>query len=216
MKVMSLNIRGFGSLAQKDNKIGWFKRLRFKESPEIVLIQESKCNIVSDSWIEMIWGSSNFSYIQKPKVGKLGGLLLIWDPRIFVVSEAVEKEHFLAVKGKWNSNIEWVLCGDFNEVWDKDERQNCQFKASQAKLFNKFIDENKLIDVPLIGKRFTTICENGQKFSKLDRFLVNDLFLQSWGDVAVTSLDRNTSDHCPILLKDGNNDFGPKPFKFFD
>ncbi|XP_071713782.1 uncharacterized protein [Rutidosis leptorrhynchoides] len=244
-----MNIRGFRGKDKGESNIGWFRRIRLKESPDIVLIQESKCGIVDDKWIETIWGSSNFKFVQKPKVGKSGGMLMIWDPDVFLVEEAVEQQNILAIKGKWigrnnvtvvvnvygphkegdkkqmweileklinSSNVEWVLGGDFNEVRSEEERQNCLFNERWAKMFNSFINDNNLIEIPLLGKRFTRICDNGKKFSKLDRFLVNDKFLQTWDEVSVTALDRNTSDHCPIIIRNGSEDFGPKPFKFFD
>ncbi|GJS29223.1 hypothetical protein Tco_0489843 [Tanacetum coccineum] len=54
------------------------------------------------------------------------------------------------------------------------------------------------------------------KFSKLDRFLINDTFNNLWGNLAVVALDRKPSDHCPIVLKDVDLDFGPHPFRIFD
>ncbi|XP_071730411.1 uncharacterized protein [Rutidosis leptorrhynchoides] len=165
-KIMSLNIRGFGSEDRKESKIGWFRSMRLKERPNIVLVQESKCNVVDDNWIEMIWGAAEIIII--------------------------------------------------NEVRCQEERQNSRFIERRAKIFNNFIENNHLIEIPLLGKRFTRICDNGKKFSKLDRFLANEEFLFSWGDVTAIALDRNTSDHCPIIIRDNNNDFGPKPFKIFD
>ncbi|XP_071712700.1 uncharacterized protein [Rutidosis leptorrhynchoides] len=187
--------------------------MRLEVAPDIVAIQESKCNEVSDKWVELIWGSPNFQYVQKPKVEKSGGMLLIWDPTVFAVNEV----HFLAIKGTWKgkfkqsiivnvyglhkdkekklfwdsledlmnySDAEWVIGGDFNEVRTDDERQNCEFIERRAKLFNNFIEKNHLIEIPLIGKRFTRISDDGKKFSKLDRFLVSNNFLQSWGEVS--------------------------------
>ncbi|XP_071727221.1 uncharacterized protein [Rutidosis leptorrhynchoides] len=114
------------------------------------------------------------------------------------------------------SGVDWVICGDFNEVRNYSECQNSVFVESRAKLFNSFIENNHLIEVPLLGKRFTRISDDGKKFSKLDRFLVTESFLHSWGDISAIALDRRTSDHCPIILRDKDVDFGPKPFKFFD
>ena len=51
------------------------------------------------------------------------------------------------------------------------------------------------------------------KFSKLDRFLLNEDFNTLWGNLSVTALDRKLSDHCPIVLKDVDLDFVPKPFR---
>ncbi|XP_071727353.1 uncharacterized protein [Rutidosis leptorrhynchoides] len=35
-------------------------------------------------------------------------------------------------------------------------------------------------------------------------------------DLSISALDRRESDHCPLILRDGVIDFGPKPFKIFD
>ncbi|XP_071739524.1 uncharacterized protein [Rutidosis leptorrhynchoides] len=113
-------------------------------------------------------------------------------------------------------DAEWVICGDFNEVRNESERLNCDFMKNRAARFNQFIEDMQLLEIPLMWKRFTRVSDNGMKLSKLDRFLVSKNFLQSWGDLSVVALDRNTSDHCPIVLSDKNINFGPKPFKVFD
>ncbi|XP_071712661.1 uncharacterized protein [Rutidosis leptorrhynchoides] len=115
-----------------------------------------------------------------------------------------------------NQNSEWVLCGDFNEVRDKTERQNCEFVERRAAWFNTFIDNAKLIDVPIGGKLFTRVCDNGIKLIKLDRFLISEKFRNTWGEVSVLALERKMSDHSPIVLRDMAIDFGPKPTKVFN
>lgn len=52
--------------------------------------------------------------------------------------------------------------------------------------------------------------------SKLDRFLVSANFFEVWKDASVNTLSRENSDHCPIILKVGLTNFGPKSFKIFD
>ncbi|XP_071699688.1 uncharacterized protein [Rutidosis leptorrhynchoides] len=69
----------------------------------------------------------------------------------------------------------WVLCGDFNEVRRSEERFNCDFIEYRARRFNDFIAVNRLIDIPLGGRIFTRVCDDGTKFSKLGRFLINDI-----------------------------------------
>ncbi|XP_071695719.1 uncharacterized protein [Rutidosis leptorrhynchoides] len=113
-------------------------------------------------------------------------------------------------------DLDWVLCGDFNEVRDSSERQNCEFIAKRVEWFNKFIDKSNLFDVPMGGKRFMKFCDNGVKFSKFDRFLVSEKFRATWGDLSMLALKRKMSDHCPIVLRDMVLDFGPKPMKVFD
>ncbi|XP_071694498.1 uncharacterized protein [Rutidosis leptorrhynchoides] len=110
----------------------------------------------------------------------------------------------------------WVICGDFNEVRNVDERLNCNFIESWAKRFNEFIVNSGLIDVPMGGRIFTRVSDDGLKFSKLDRFLINGSFQNVWACLSVVALDRGKSDHCPIIIKDDVKNFGPKPIKVFD
>ncbi|XP_071719408.1 uncharacterized protein [Rutidosis leptorrhynchoides] len=114
------------------------------------------------------------------------------------------------------TDVSWILCGDFNEVRGPSERLNCEFFRNRAIRFNEFITRNGLVEIPLGGRKFTRISDDGIKMSKLDRFLVSDTFLPLWPDLKVVALDRKFSNHCPIMLMDSDVDFGPKPFKIFD
>ncbi|XP_071687435.1 uncharacterized protein [Rutidosis leptorrhynchoides] len=110
----------------------------------------------------------------------------------------------------------WILCGDFNEVREEVDRLNCEFIEYLAKRFNDFISNNQLMEIPLGGRNFTRISDDGLKFSKIDRFLCTEKFFSLWKDVSAVTLERKISDHCPIMLKDEGKNFGPKPFKIFD
>jgi len=46
--------------------------------------------------------------------------------------------------------------------------------------------------------------------------LVSDGWLELWPDSSQHNLERNYSDHCPIILKSKISNWGPKPFKVFD
>ena len=79
--------------------------------------------------------------------------------------------------------------------------------------FNNFIDESQLIDVPLIGNKFTWFSPDGKAMSKLDRFLFSEGILNTWGIDNQKVLQRDISDHYPIVLSANNINWGPKPFK---
>ncbi|XP_071700296.1 uncharacterized protein [Rutidosis leptorrhynchoides] len=143
---------------------------------------------------------------------------------IFVINvygphDDINKRRFWASLQKLiddNCDDALLICGDFNEVRNSNERLNCDFIEYRARAFNDFISCNVLIDVPLGGRNFTRISEDGLKFSKINRFLVNDKFHNAWVDLTAIALERQFSDHCPIVLKDEYRNFGPKPFKVFD
>lgn len=102
----------------------------------------------------------------------------------------------------------WCLCEDFNEIRGWEERLNSQTDERSVD-FNDFIARTRLLKVPMGGKKFTRISDDGLKFSKLDRFTKG--FKMLCGELAVIALDRKLSNHCPIVivLKDGDFEFGP-------
>ncbi|XP_071740419.1 uncharacterized protein [Rutidosis leptorrhynchoides] len=247
MKIISLNIRDF-CIGTKHDKSGWVRKLMLKEKPCLIVLQETRLNLVEDRWIFSIWGSYDCDFVQKEKVGNSGGQLIIWDKNCFEASSVFNFDCAIGVKGVWKDNQKvinilniygphddaskiklwdllsttidgsdeaWVLGGDFNEVREKDERLNCEFVEYRARRFNDFIANNSLIEIPLGGRNFTRVSEDGIKFSKLDLFLVNERFQQIWNDLSVVALDRERSDHCVIILKDEEKNFGPKSFKIF-
>nr|GEY96340.1 reverse transcriptase domain-containing protein [Tanacetum cinerariifolium] len=107
---------------------------------------------------------------------------MVWDDNVFTCKEAVGDDLFIAIKGEWKG-----VQGDI--VVESDE-------------FNDFIKNADLMEIPLGGRKFTRIIDDGLKFSKLDRFLVTSDLNQKWDNLAAIALDRKESDHCPLILKD--------------
>ncbi|GJY33891.1 RNA-directed DNA polymerase, eukaryota [Tanacetum coccineum] len=193
------DIRGLGT----NDKVDWIRELCYKEKPDVVGIQETKLRKIDFKTINKLWGSDEVDFIKLDVVGRSGGILTMWDTRVFNKVQVISDHGFVAVV-------------DFNEVRRLDERLNSEFSKKGALAFNDFIRSEQLIDVPLGGKRFTRISDDGRKFSKLDRFLITKDFQEIWRNLGSVALDRKLSDHCPIVLLDKGLDFGPKPFRFFD
>ncbi|CAL0305463.1 unnamed protein product [Lupinus luteus] len=109
----------------------------------------------------------------------------------------------------------WCLAGDFNAVLCRDERRGSGLNeaSSDCEEFSQFIEDLDLFDLPLVGSKFTWFLSNGSAMSQLDRFLVNDSWLNSWGQLVQLSLKRTFSDHCPIVLKNDVRNWGPSPFR---
>ncbi|GJW80214.1 RNA-directed DNA polymerase, eukaryota, reverse transcriptase zinc-binding domain protein [Tanacetum coccineum] len=113
----------------------------------------------------------------------------------------------------WKGNI--ILFGDLNEVRCETERFSSNFSSSDAAIFNTFIQDAGLIDLPMRGRMFTWMNKSGSKLNKLDRFLISNSVLLAHSNMQVTILERVWSDHNPILLHCHKNDFGPIPFKVY-
>lgn len=108
------------------------------------------------------------------------------------------------------------LMGNFNVVQNPDDRKGSCFYQSRAAAFNEFILAAGLTDMKLGGRKYTWIGMGGTKLSKLDRILISPDLLNDWPIVSVVALERTFADHCPLLLKSVQCDYGPPPFRFFD
>jgi len=82
--------------------------------------------------------------------------------------------------------------------------------------FNQFIQELELVDIPMIGRRFTWYNSQGNVRSRLDRMLVSLDWLDLQPDSKQFGMDRTVSDHCALVLKYDSLNWGPKPFRSLD
>ncbi|KAK6136256.1 hypothetical protein DH2020_029987 [Rehmannia glutinosa] len=87
------------------------------------------------------------------------------------------KELWTELLNRFNQDPDRRRCivGDFNSIRKPSERKgnkNHEVDRDMA-AFNTFIDEAKLIDLPLARRRFTWIKSNESYMSRLDRFLIS-------------------------------------------
>jgi hypothetical protein len=76
------------------------------------------------------------------------------------------------------------VLGDFNVVRDRNERIGLglnldEGRSSEMAVFDDFLNNLELVDMPLIGKRFMWFHPNGISLSRLDKVLIS----QAWFDV---------------------------------
>nr|GEV33220.1 RNA-directed DNA polymerase, eukaryota [Tanacetum cinerariifolium] len=117
------------------------------------------------------------------------------------------------VSNQWDGEV--IMMGDFNEVRCKSDRFSSIFNAHGAEVFNSFINNAGLVEVPLGGSAYTWSHRSANKMSKIDRFLISDNLLSSYPNISAVTLERFLSDHRPILLRESYYDYGPIPFHFF-
>ncbi|GKV30536.1 hypothetical protein SLEP1_g39339 [Rubroshorea leprosula] len=110
----------------------------------------------------------------------------------------------------------WCIAGDFNAIRNLQERKGGISVRRELKEFNEFIEISGLVNLPMIGRKFTLYQPNGNCMSRLDRFLFFEEWMLNWTDLKQWGLARSLSDHCPILVKDEACNWGPKPFKFYN
>nr|GEV13563.1 RNA-directed DNA polymerase, eukaryota [Tanacetum cinerariifolium] len=122
--------------------------------------------------------------------------------------------HYLTYEiGKWKREV--VIMGNFNEVRYKSDKFGSVFNVQCANVFNSFIMNVGLEEVPLGGSSFTWCHKSATKMSKLDRFLISKNLLNTCSNITAITLERYLSDHQPILLHGSHFDYGPTSFRFF-
>jgi len=177
-----------------------------------------------------VWNNCNFQV--DLRVSEKGFIMLggVWIPdmqRIIVVNMYAPCD-IVGKRQLWQDLISrklqsqdpcWCLVGDFNCIRHPSERMGSNRGNSALSIiseFNDWLAAMEVEDIPCAGKPFTWVRPNGSCKSKLDRVVVFDGWTSKWPDSSQHNLERNYSDHCPIIMKSKSIDWGPKPFKVFD
>ncbi|GJS21009.1 RNA-directed DNA polymerase, eukaryota, reverse transcriptase zinc-binding domain protein [Tanacetum coccineum] len=92
-----------------------------------------------------------------------------------------------------------ILFCDLNKVRSESKRFGSTFSSGDATIFNSFIHDTDVIDLPMGGRHFTWVNKVEYKMSKLDRFRISDDVLHSNTNLKVIALDSLWSDHNPII-----------------
>ncbi|GKV35275.1 hypothetical protein SLEP1_g43574 [Rubroshorea leprosula] len=164
--------------------------------------KETKKSGIDRKFCSLLWGSDEFEYVAKDPTGLSGaGKRSLWEDL---------KDLVLQTRGLW------CLVGDFNTVKNVEEKVGSKVITIEMREFNNFIMESELIDIPLVGRKYTWYHSSGKLMSRIDRFLMSEEWLNKWGEATQWGLTRTVSDHCPILLRHQKVNWGPKPFRFFD
>ena len=107
------------------------------------------------------------------------------------------------------------LCGDFNSVRNIEERKGREtdFRRADEDVFNTFIVDNSLIDLPICGRLFTWYRSDSMSMSRLDRFLLSAKWCATWSNSIQVAYQRGLSDHVPLMLYVDEVNWGPRPLR---
>jgi exonuclease III len=243
MKVVSLNMRGWGGSAKRRRLSSFLQQGKF----DVCFLQETKKSSIEDFLIYNLWGHKDVRWVAKDPIGLSGGLLILWNSNCFNLINSFYGDGFLGItvdrdgeyfnfiniyspcslagkKKLWEDLLmvkqhsgggEWCLGGDFNAILRSSERKGSSAESRQGERlsFLRFVEEMAVIDVPVLGKKFTWFSSDGKSMSRIDRFLLSDGFIAKFSVSGQWIGDRDISDHCPIWLIVAEENWGPKPFR---
>ncbi|GLT33573.1 hypothetical protein SLA2020_081470 [Shorea laevis] len=245
MKIISFNVRGLGSLIKRKEIFRLVRREKpdflFIQETKLEEVEVSLCKMLwfSDDfdWVMQksvgnsggmlcIWNNKRF--VQKSMFEGRGfiGIFGEWGSQ-WITCNMVNVYTLCDRKGKaelWEEisglvleqGGRWLLARDFNAVRSVAERKGRLGETQDMEEFNQFVNGIGLIDVRLMNRKFTWYRLDGTSMSRLNRFLLSidiSLLERDWIQVGV---QRTISDHCAIILKSRDIDWGPKPFRVLD
>ncbi|KAL5137899.1 Transposon TX1 uncharacterized protein [Glycine soja] len=216
-------------------------KLTLSNKIDIMCIQETKKESIDKKLCQYLWGDSSVTWECVPSSNAAGGLLRVvgrgfimlegwWikeNKKVFTINvyapcdlqgKRDQWEQLLQLKSSYQEGL-WCILGDFNSIRHQHERLSSSQSVSNSTSiteFNSWISDMAVEEVRSIGRKFTWCRPNGGSMSKLDRFFLSDNWLSQWPDTTQFVLEMDFSDHCPILLRSINIDWGPKPFKIMD
>ncbi|XP_021986273.1 uncharacterized protein LOC110882597 [Helianthus annuus] len=95
MNFMSYNIRGILG----EGKASQVREIRFANKISALALQETKVSMISNLAAFNFWGNRNCEHAFSASEGLSGGLVWIWDPKVFKANTVIQKRYYLVVKG---------------------------------------------------------------------------------------------------------------------
>lgn len=105
MKIVSLNIRGLGGGIKRRE----LKKFVKKERLDLLCIQETKMEWISQEVCNSIWDDVDFSWSYLPSIGNSGGILCLWRNSSFNFQQLFGGNHFVGLKGRWGIDFECAM-----------------------------------------------------------------------------------------------------------
>jgi exonuclease III len=125
---------------------------------------------------------------------------------VYGAAQDMHKGEFLAelVRTCESETLPMLVGGDFNIIRKREEKNNNNFKARWAFVFNAINEHLNLREIALSGRQFTWVSHRDEPtYEKLDIFLASISWEHKFPLVTVHSLRRADSYHTPILISSG-------------
>ncbi|RVW92960.1 Transposon TX1 uncharacterized 149 kDa protein [Vitis vinifera] len=219
-KILSWNTRGLGSKMKRRT----VRRFLSTQSPDVVMLQETKRVNWDRRGIVILWDSNKFKCAEK----MLGSFFItvklnsgeegsFWLTLVYDLNKPLgRKDFWLEHQDLYGLSFpRWCVGGDFDVIRRIFEKMGDSRLTFNMRCFDEFIRESGLLDPPLRNAAFTwsnmqvvPICK------RLDRFLFSSEWDSFFSQSFQEALPRWAFDHSPICLETNPIKWGPTPFRF--
>lgn len=105
---------------------------------------------------------------------------------------------------KQNSDLPWLMMGDFNETkWQHEHRSNCKRSERRMADFRKILNHCDLHDINFVGPPWTYDNKRKDKANvkaRIDRAVASPAWSNLFPTAKLTHICSSRSDHLPLLL----------------
>ncbi|XP_028105225.1 uncharacterized protein LOC114304243 [Camellia sinensis] len=105
MKILSWNVRGLRR-PEKRRKI---RKLLYDRAVDLVLLQETKQSSITTLLVKSLWPRGKLEFMTVDAAGLSGGLICIWDPEVFHLSDCCCSRNFILLSGKVHNSFDCVV-----------------------------------------------------------------------------------------------------------
>ncbi|PKU76567.1 hypothetical protein MA16_Dca001171 [Dendrobium catenatum] len=190
----------------------------FFESSHSLFPNEASCHNFALSSSGRIWIKWNASKIcfKTTQISSqfITGVILVANQPILLLSAIYASNNPNERRELWeditqsspSTQLPWALIGDYNCCrYASDKLGGSPISMSSLSDFNSMIFQSGLKDLNSVGLKYSWFNQQTDNpiHIKLDRVLVNELWLESFADSYYSVQNPSCSDHCPIILHSG-------------
>ncbi|XVF29224.1 hypothetical protein REPUB_Repub15cG0102500 [Reevesia pubescens] len=174
---------------------------------DMILLQETKLQQCDDRLIKQLWGNNSGIWEFSGSVGSAGGLISIWKEDFFTIETKIINQRYMLLTGVLNQFN--VRCGMGNIYAPNDDGEREILWEELATILS-----NSQVNW-CIGGDFNIVKNLDEKSGLVSNYSAMELFSSFIADGELLDLPI-IGDHNPVMLNAEWEDWGPKPFKFFN
>jgi exonuclease III len=165
------------------------------------------CRGILVAWDRNVWDVSypRFEgHSLSVKVTSRGAQLPHWSlTPVYGPQDDAEKVAFLQELHDTRASLvgPWVLCGDFNLIYQAQDKNNDRLSRRMMGRFRSFLNDLELDELLLHGRLFTWSNERSHPtLERIDRMFVSSCWNSTFPRATLQALSSRCSDHAPLLL----------------